>query len=101
MKLYVCWGTFQLPAVRSHPCGDALEALRAAGHEPEVIKTYGFGPLPDVLNPGRRPVRQLTGQSWVPVLLTDDGIAIRDSKQIVAWAAAHPAAASGRVGAVD
>lgn len=102
MKLYVCWGTFSVPA-RPHPCRDAFLALQAAGYEPEVVKSYGFGPLPDALNfsPGRREVKQLTGQSWVPVLVTDDGEAIHESKKIVAWAAAHPAASSGRVGAAD
>ncbi|HEY4280128.1 MAG TPA: glutathione S-transferase N-terminal domain-containing protein [Conexibacter sp.] len=102
MKLYVCWGTFHVP-VRSHPCREAYEALKAAGHEPTVIKTYGFGALPAALNAttGRREVRELTGQEWVPVLVTDDAQAIRDSKQIIAWAAAHPAASSGRVGAAD
>ena len=102
MKLYVCWGTFNIPA-RRHPCRDALDALRAAGHEPEVVKTYGFGGLPSALNltSGRREVKRLTDQSWVPVLLTDEGEAIHDSPKIIAWAAAHPAAASGRVGAAD
>lgn len=102
MKLYVCWGTFNVPA-RKHPCRDALDALQAAGYDPDVVKSYGFGPLPDALNfaPGRREVKQLTGQSWVPVLVTDDGEAIHESKKIIAWAAAHPAASSGRVGAAD
>ncbi|HST39171.1 MAG TPA: hypothetical protein VLK58_06670 [Conexibacter sp.] len=101
MKLYVCWGTFQVPAIRSHPCRDALDALHAAGYEPDIVRTYGFGALPDALNPLRREVKRLTGQSWVPVLLTDDGTAIRESGKIAAWAAAHPAASSGRVGAAD
>lgn len=100
MKLYVCWGTFNVPA-RSHPCRDALDALRAAGYEPEVVRTYGFGALPDVVNPTRREVKRLSGQSWVPLLVTDDGQPIHESKRIIAWAAAHPAAASGRVGAAD
>jgi glutathione S-transferase len=37
-------------------------------------------------------VRELTGQNWVPVLVTDAGEVIRDSKAIVAWARANPAA---------
>jgi hypothetical protein len=101
VKLYVCWGTFQIPAVRSHPCRDALDALRAAGHEPEVVRTYGWGVLPDALNMTRGEVKRLTGQSWVPVLVTDDGMAIIESNRIAAWAAAHPAASTGRVGAAD
>jgi hypothetical protein len=93
MRLYVCWGTFPTPRPGGHPCANAYHALRAAGHDPEVIKSYGFAPLPDVLNrtEGRRAVKRLTGQSWVPVLVTDDGEAIFDSKRIAAWAAANPA----------
>jgi len=94
MKLYVCYGTFPTPRPGGHPCKNAYDALRAAGHEPEVVRTYGLGPLP-AITPGRRKVKQLTGQTWVPVLVTDEGEAIRDSKAIVAWAQAHPAAGAG------
>jgi hypothetical protein len=90
MRLYVCYGLFRSPRPGGHPCKNAYDALRAAGHEPEVVRTYGLGPLP-AITPGRRTVKQLTGQTWVPVLLTDDGEAIQDSKAIVAWAKAHPA----------
>ena len=92
MKLYVCWGTFHSPRPGGHPCGNAYRALTAAGHDPEVVKSYGLGPLPDFLNntSGRREVKELTGQSWVPVLVTDDGEAIHDSKKIEAWAKANP-----------
>jgi hypothetical protein len=89
MKLYVCWGTFQVPGMRSHPCRNALIALQEAGYDPEVKKAYSLGPLPDI-TPGRREVKRLTGQSWVPVLVTDDGEAIHDSKAIIAWAQANP-----------
>lgn len=92
MKLYVCWGTFQVPGMRSHPCRNALHALQEAGYEPEVTKAYGFGPLPDV-TPGRREVKRLSGQSWVPLLVTDDGEVINDSANIIAWAEEHPKAA--------
>lgn len=92
MKLYVCYGTFKTPA-HEHPCHTALMALREAGHDPEVVRAYGFGPLPNALNftSGRREVRRLTGQNWVPVLVTDDGTAINNSKKIIAWAKANPA----------
>jgi hypothetical protein len=33
----------------------------------------------------------LTGESFVPVLLLDDGTVIKDSNTIVAWARANPA----------
>jgi len=89
MKLYVCWGTFQVPGVRAHPCRLAHEALVAAGHAPELVKVHGAGVLPDMTR-GRREVKRLTGQSWVPVLVTDDEV-VTDSARIVAWARAHPA----------
>lgn len=90
MKLYICWGTFPTPRPGGHPCKTAYDALRDAGHQPEVVKSYGFAPLPDITS-GRKEVKRLTGQSWVPLLVTDDGEAIQESKAIVAWAKAHPA----------
>jgi hypothetical protein len=93
MKLYVCWGTFKTPRPGGHPCGNAYHALREAGHDPDVQRVYGLAPLPKFLNPGRRPVRELTGKEWVPVLVTDDGEVIQESQRIVEWAAEHPAAA--------
>ena len=95
MKLYVCYGTFQTPRPGGHPCSNAYDALKEAGHDPEVIKSYGWGLLPDALNPtsGRKEAKRLTGKTWVPVLVTDDGEVISDSKSIVAWAKQHPASA--------
>ncbi len=95
MKLYVCYGTFPTPRPGGHPCKNAHDALLEAGHDPEVIRSYGFGLLPEALNftRGRREVRKLTGQEWVPVMVTDDGEVIADSKNIVAWASEHPAGA--------
>ena len=94
MKLYVCWGTFTTtPRPGGHPCGNAYKALKEAGHDPEVIKSYGLGVLPGFLNRtrGRREAKELTGKPWVPVLVTDDGEVIADSKNIVSWAKEHPA----------
>jgi hypothetical protein len=96
MKLYVCYGTWTAgKSIHPHPCGEAHEALRAAGHQPEVVHAYGFGLLPSFLNDltPRREVKRLTGQYWVPALVTDDGEAIHGSQPIIDWAAAHPAAA--------
>ena len=94
MKLYVCWGTFK-PAPRpgGHPCGNAYHALKEAGYEPEVIRSYGWDKLPDFLNqtPGRREAKRLTGKLTVPVLVTDADEVVYDSKEIVAWAEKHPA----------
>jgi hypothetical protein len=98
MKLYVCWGTFPMP-VRpgGHPCGNAYRALREAGHDPEVVKSYGLVILPDPIfnrSAGRQEVKRLTGDSMVPMLVTDDGEVIKDSKKIVEWARRNPAGAA-------
>jgi Glutathione S-transferase, N-terminal domain len=94
MKLYVCWGTFQTPRPGGHPCGNADTALREVGYDPEVVKVHGLGVGPlKWMTDGRREVQELTGQPAVPVLLTDDGETIADSKQIIEWAEAHPAKA--------
>jgi len=92
MKLYVCYGTFKAaPRPGGHPCGSAYHALRDAGHEPEAVKAYGLAGVPLVnKTQGRREVKELTGSETVPVLVTDTGEVIADSKKIVAWAQANP-----------
>lgn len=95
MKLYVCYGFLKNVTTTGrpggHPCGNALKALKAAGHEPEVQPVGGLGvPLLDRTS-GRQEVKRVTGQTVVPVLVTDDGDKVFDSKKIVAWAQAHPA----------
>lgn len=96
MKLYVCYGTFSSPRPGGHPCRNAYEALREAGHDPEVIRSYGLGILPGVFNRtrGRQEVKKLTGSYVVPVLVTDDDQVVSDSKNIVAWAQDNPAGAA-------
>jgi hypothetical protein len=42
VKLYVCWGTFPTPRPGGHPCANAYHALKDAGHDPEVIRSYGL-----------------------------------------------------------
>jgi hypothetical protein len=94
MKLYVCWNTTQTPRPGGHPCHNAHEALRAAGHDPEVEKVRGLGVGPSFLHwttDGRRKVEELSGSTRVPVLVTDDGEVVSDSKRIIAWAEQHPA----------
>jgi hypothetical protein len=97
MKLYVCYGTWK-PAPRpgGHPCGVAYHALKDAGYDPEVEHTYGLGPLRFLnnLSPGRREVRRLTGNDWVPVLVRDDGEVIQGSRTIADWARSHPESAA-------
>jgi glutathione S-transferase-like protein len=97
MKLYVCYGTFKFaPRPGGHPCGNAFHALKDAGHDPEVVLSYGWGVLPDVFNrtKGREEVKRLTGNHWVPALVTDDGSVVQGSDKIVAWAREHPAGAT-------
>ncbi len=94
MKLYVCWGTFQTIRPGGHPCHNAHKALKEAGYDPEVVKVHGLGIGPSFLQvstAGRREVEELTGKPVVPVLVTDDGEAINESKRIVEWAQSHPA----------
>jgi len=94
MKLYICWGTFQTPRPGGHPCANAYHALRDAGYEPEIEKVHGLGLGPSFLNvmtEGRRKIEEMTGQREVPVLVTDSGEIIQDSKAIRAWAEANPA----------
>lgn len=64
--------------------------LKEAGYSPDVVKSYGFSFLPDFTK-GRKEAKRLTGESYVPVLVLDDGQVIADSENIVAWARDHPA----------
>jgi Glutathione S-transferase, N-terminal domain len=96
MRLYVCWGTFPTLRPGGHPCANAHRALTEAGHDPEVVKVQGLGIGPGFLHwttDGRREVEELSGSTVVPVLVTDSGEVIGESKRIVAWAEANPAPA--------
>jgi hypothetical protein len=94
VKLFVCYGTFKhAPRPGGHPCGNAYHALKDAGHDPQVVLTYGYGLLPGFLNQtsGRREVQRLTGNRWVPTLVLDDDTVLDGSQEIVDWARANPA----------
>jgi Glutathione S-transferase, N-terminal domain len=95
VKLYVCWGTFQTPRPpHGHPCHNAYQALRMAGHDPELVKVRGLGVGPGFLHlmtDGRREVERISGQRAVPVLVADDGEVVTDSRRIIDWAEANPA----------
>ena len=92
MKLYVCWGTQQVPGMREHPCKIAYEALLDADQVPDVVKVHSWGALPRALQTsGRKLVEDQTGKRWVPALETDDGEWISGTNAIVAWAEQHAA----------
>jgi hypothetical protein len=59
--------------------------------------------LPSVFNltPGRREVKRLTGNYWVPVLVADDGAVVQGSHQIADWARANPAPSRNPTAAVN
>jgi hypothetical protein len=102
VKLYVCWTTIQTPRPGGHPCHNAHQALRLAGYAPEVIKVRGLGIGPRFVHrmtDGRREVESLSGQRAVPVLVTDDGEVVSDSKRIVEWAEANPPHRAGAASA--
>jgi Glutathione S-transferase, N-terminal domain len=93
VRLYICYGLFPSPRPGGHPCKNAADALRKAGYEPEIVKSYGLGILPKAFNltKGRQEVERLTGNRMVPTLVLDDGTVIDGSREIVSWASANPA----------
>ena len=93
MRLYVCWTTRDTPLPPGrHACSAAYDALRDAGHDPEVTHALSFGALPGAIQtPARRKVKENTGSYWVPALETDDGKWIGGTKAIIDWADEHPA----------
>jgi hypothetical protein len=103
MKIYVCYGTWKpAPRPHGHPCGQAYQALKDAGYDPEVKLSYGLGAAPDFVNnltAGRREVKELTGNYWVPVLVLDDGTWIQGREKIMDWAQTNPAGAAAAAGA--
>lgn len=87
MKLYICWST---NGSDHHACHKAHQGLIDASHNPEIVKARGQGHLPKFLQfRVRREVHALTGSFFVPVLVLDDGTAINESDEIVAWAQAQ------------
>lgn len=92
MKLYICWALFEIPGKRGHPCTYAHDKLVENGHDPEVIKSYGWTKLPKWFNlsKGRRMARELTGSDLVPLLVLEDGTTIQGSRPIGTWARENP-----------
>jgi len=91
MKLHVCYGTMPVPKPGGHACKNARDALVKAGYTPEVKRAYGWGLLPDAVQPPQRKrIKQETGSKWVPALELDDGTWVSGSQEIIAWAKRHP-----------
>jgi hypothetical protein len=87
MNLYVCYAT--IGPAEHHACAKAHKALKAAGHRPVVVRTYGcYGT--DRFFSGRRKVKELSGTYKVPTLELDSGEIIDGSETIAGWAAANP-----------
>ena len=68
-----------------------LDAVIATFHHPR----YEIVPTGEVFD-GEEAVRRYHGQNWVPVLVTDDGEVIQETKRIVEWARANPASGAER-----
>ena len=68
----------------------------------EAVPSIPLGVCPLVLFRERaKEVKQLTGESFVPVLVLDGGEVIRDSENIVAWARDHPAGGTSQAGSAS
>ena len=93
MVLYTCEAGKSVPAL--HPCGKAAKALDDAGHEYERKQVKG-GTLMwwTWLSRGRdrAEIKELSGQTGVPILVLDDGEVVTGSGTIVRWARDHAAA---------
>ena len=72
--------------IHLHPCAKAIDALDTAGHSYDLETVEGFRMLPWTMKGKRDAIKELTGQSLVPVLVLDDGTIINGSGKIAAWA---------------
>lgn len=92
MLLYTCKLESKHPAW--HPCGTAARALDEAGYKYEIATVRGYKNLPwtwRTRERDREVIRKLSGQSDVPLLVTDGGEVVAGTAAIKQWAAANPA----------
>lgn len=91
MKLYTCGQKGSGPAAL-HPCAKAISALRDAGYQFD-IETVGGYKLLFWTRRGhvRDKIKEISGQTDVPVLVLDDDTVISGSGKIARWAKEHPA----------
>jgi glutathione S-transferase len=98
--LYTCGQKTHGPGF-AHPCAKAGNALAAAGYEYELKTVAGYRMMPWTWGSRERDraeVKELSGQTGVPILVLDNGEVISGSGAIADWAKEHPhsPAKSGR-----
>ena len=92
MILYTC-GTKTMGPGFMHPCAKAGNALTDAGYEYELKTVGGYRLMPWTWRSRERDraeVKELSGQTDVPILVLDDGKVISGSGEIADWAKEHP-----------
>jgi glutaredoxin len=80
------------PGPLAHPCWKAAKALDNGGHSYETKQVKG-----GIVKPwtwasrsrDRAEIKQLSGQTSVPILVLDDGNVVTGSGAIVRWAQGH------------
>ena len=86
MVLYTCGQAGTGPGLL-HPCAKAINALRDNGHSYELKKVKGYRAMPWTRGgDARTEVKELSGQTNVPILVLDDGEVISGSGTIARWA---------------
>jgi glutaredoxin len=72
-----------------HPCRDAREALKDAGHVFEIHQVEGGIAKPwtwPSRTQDRAEIKRLSGQRGVPILVLDNGEVITGGSRIIEWA---------------
>jgi glutathione S-transferase len=90
--LYTCGQKTHGPGF-AHPCAKAGNALEDAGYEYELKTVGGYRIMPwtwGSREKDRAEVKELSGQTSVPILVLDDGTVIAGSGAIADWAKEHP-----------
>jgi glutathione S-transferase len=90
--LYTCGTKTMGPGVM-HPCAKAGNALKDSGYEYELKTVKGYRLMPWTWRSrekDRAEIKELSGQTSVPILVLDDGEVIAGSGAIADWAKEHP-----------
>ena len=92
MILYTCGQKKRGPGF-AHPCAKAGNALDDAGYEYELKTVGGYRMMPWTWGSRERDraeVKELSGQTGVPILVLDNNEVISGSGAIASWAKEHP-----------